>query len=68
MRHGRTWCAFDIYYVSSLTRGTFAMNRTKKEIEEKLEEVTSKLRGDDTRGPFFYWLGFRRALEWILGR
>jgi hypothetical protein len=44
------------------------MNRTKKEIEEKLEEMTSKLRGDDTRGPFFYWLGFRRALEWILGR
>jgi len=42
------------------------MKRTKEEIEEKLEEVTNKLKGDDTRGPFFYWLGFKRALEWIL--
>ena len=44
--------------------------KKKKQIEEKLEEVKETMqdqaRGIDHDNSFSYWLGFRRALEWML--
>ena len=42
--------------------------KKKKIIEKKLEDIKEKMNqsrvnGDNT---FSYWLGFRRALEWML--
>ena len=44
--------------------------KKKKIIEKKLEEVKETMqeqaRGIDRDNSFSYWLGFRRALEWML--
>lgn len=42
--------------------------KNKKTIEKKLEEVKEKLRNhsEEVGQQFSYWLGFRRALEWML--
>jgi hypothetical protein len=38
--------------------------KRKADIKKKLQEVESLM--EDRRGVFLYWLGFKRALEWIL--
>ena len=41
--------------------------KTKKQTEEKLRQVKEILSdAEASRGIFSYWLGFRRALEWLL--
>ena len=35
-----------------------------KDIEDKLLEVNGLMA--ERRGVFIYWLGFKRALEWVL--
>tara|TARA_R110000824_G_scaffold155240_1_gene327918 strand:+ start:273 stop:428 length:156 start_codon:yes stop_codon:yes gene_type:complete len=36
----------------------------RKDIEDKLLEVKDLMA--ERRGVFIYWLGFKRALEWVL--
>jgi hypothetical protein len=38
--------------------------KRKADIKKKLQEVENLM--EDCRGVFLYWLGFKRALEWIL--
>ena len=44
--------------------------KKKKIVEKKLEEVKETMkepaRGIDRDNTFSYWLGYRRALEWVL--
>jgi len=38
--------------------------KSQADIKKKLQEITKLMQ--DHRGVFLYWLGFKRALEWIL--
>jgi len=38
--------------------------KRKADIKKKLQEIETLMK--ERRGVFFYWLGFKRALEWIL--
>ena len=38
--------------------------KSQTDIKKKLQEVENLM--EDRRGVFLYWLGFKRALEWIL--
>jgi hypothetical protein len=42
--------------------------KTAKQIKDKLVEIRQHLTDPDARSMMPYWLGFRRALEWVLSK